>query len=83
MLPDSEEQFRKGKKYLNKDNLGKAAKAFERAYKADTENPNYKRSSPEPYSTLTSGRSTLRRATKRGPLRSLKRGSGTTRKATN
>jgi tetratricopeptide (TPR) repeat protein len=41
MLPDSEEQFRKGKKYLNKDNLGKAAKAFERAYKADMENPNY------------------------------------------
>jgi tetratricopeptide (TPR) repeat protein len=41
MLPNPEEQFRKGKKFLNKDKLERAIKAFEKAYKADRDNPSY------------------------------------------
>jgi tetratricopeptide (TPR) repeat protein len=41
MLPAPEEQFRKGKNFLNKDKLQRATRAFEKAYKADKENPRY------------------------------------------
>jgi tetratricopeptide (TPR) repeat protein len=36
-----EEQFKKGIKFLEDDNLDRATKAFERAYKADRDNPKY------------------------------------------
>lgn len=37
----SEEQFRSGRRYLREDNLDKALRAFEKAYKEDRENPGY------------------------------------------
>ncbi len=41
MALTSLEQFERGKKFLNKAKLERAAKAFEKAYKADRENPDY------------------------------------------
>ncbi len=37
----SEEQFRAGKRYLKEDNMDKALRAFEKAYKEDKESPVY------------------------------------------
>lgn len=37
----SEEQFKHGKRFLRDDNLDKALRAFEKAYKEDKENPYY------------------------------------------
>jgi len=37
----SEEQFRAGKRYLKEDNMDKALRAFEKAYKEDRECPIY------------------------------------------
>ncbi len=40
-MESSEEQFKQGMKFLKGNNLEKAAKAFERAYKEDNENARY------------------------------------------
>lgn len=41
MAQSSLEHFKRGKNFLSKDKLERAAKAFEKAYKADRENPEY------------------------------------------
>src|SRR3972149_5848431 len=42
MAPDiAREQFLQGKRFLKEDNIDKALRAFEKAYKEDKENPDY------------------------------------------